>query len=450
MCRSFHKSEALRVGAYLAGIQRAPYGFGEALPVAVECTNGRSFEYFACRDPFIFDCGNTAGKNRFRYDRCGNSKVQGALACPFSRALLAGLVQDDLHHRFACFRVDLREYVACYFDQVAVKLAFVPFCECFMKLLCRHPEDILQQEICFANQLHIAVFDPVVDHLHIMSGAVRPYICTARISVHLSGYGRKYGGNHVIGFPFASGHDGGTPQRPFLAAGNAGADEPVALGLQFPAPPDRVAVERVAGIYYDVALRNILLQLTDHVVHRVAGLDHYDDLPRGLQRIYEFLQAVRSADPSALYLIHHLIGLFPRPVVYRDRKTLALYVHRKVLAHYRKTDNSYILFFHGPITPSEPFYPVYIKYLFKIVRHRRCRLPNPFQQKIRPTDYASFNGNFRSSGCASVGRCRFLQRKYLISLCASIRKRRFCNSAGKVFKLPKMPRIRRPQAQRCR
>ncbi|MNP63733.1 hypothetical protein D3C76_1591670 [compost metagenome] len=64
------------------------------------------------------------------------AKIQGALAGPFASTLLSGCILNDIHHRLACFGIDLREDIGRNLNQVAVQLSLIPFGEDFMKLRC--------------------------------------------------------------------------------------------------------------------------------------------------------------------------------------------------------------------------------------------------------------------------------------------------------------------------
>ena len=69
----------------------------------------------------------------------------------------------------------LLENVPGDFDQVGVERALVPFGEDLADFGGGHLEQHLHHEIGFADELHVAVLDAVVDHLHVMAGAVRAH-----------------------------------------------------------------------------------------------------------------------------------------------------------------------------------------------------------------------------------------------------------------------------------
>ena len=63
------------------------------------------------------------------------------------------------------------EDVAGDFDQVAIEVALVPFGEDVVHLVGGQAEAILHDVVGLADELHVAVLDAVVDHLHVMAGA---------------------------------------------------------------------------------------------------------------------------------------------------------------------------------------------------------------------------------------------------------------------------------------
>ncbi len=86
-------------------------------------------------------------------------------------------------------------------------------------LLSRQPGAIVQQMIGLTDQLHIAVFDAVVDHFHVVAGAVRSNPITAGRSVDCAGRDRLKNlldQRHACGLP--PGMMEGAVTRAFLTA----------------------------------------------------------------------------------------------------------------------------------------------------------------------------------------------------------------------------------------
>ena len=117
------------------------------------------------------------------------------------------------------------ENVAGDFDEIAVEFAVVPFGEDVVHLVVGHAEAAFHQVVDFADQLHVAVLDAVVDHLHEMTGTVLANPIATRIAVGRLGADRLE--DRLDRFPrrrAATRHERRTVERAFLAAGNAGAD----------------------------------------------------------------------------------------------------------------------------------------------------------------------------------------------------------------------------------
>ena len=107
-----------------------------------------------------------------------------------------------------------------------------------------------------------------------------------------------------------------------------------------------IRVMRVAAVDDDVALFEMRRQMRDHLVDRVAGLDHQHHAARLLQHLHQFLDRVRA---------HHLraggfVGdevIHLRDGAIKNGYAIAVVVHvqNEVLAHYRETDEADITSF---------------------------------------------------------------------------------------------------------
>jgi hypothetical protein len=83
---------------------------------------------------------------------------------------LPGFIQNHIDERAIGFVIAAREDVSGDFNKERVEFAFVPAREDLVQLFGTLTEYSLQQRICFADELHVAIFDTVVHHLHIMTG----------------------------------------------------------------------------------------------------------------------------------------------------------------------------------------------------------------------------------------------------------------------------------------
>src|SRR5580692_236409 len=88
----------------------------------------------------------------------------------------------------------------------------------------------LQQVVRLADQLHVAVLNPVVNHLDVMSGAVFTNPVTARRTVfNLCGNRLKNVLHMRPRIGVSTGHDRWTKPGALLTSGNTGSDEQDAL-----------------------------------------------------------------------------------------------------------------------------------------------------------------------------------------------------------------------------
>ena len=199
----------------------------------------RSFELLRGRDALVLQRGDAAGINRFGNQRDGDAQVLRGDDGPFAGAFLAGGVEDLVHQRLAVGVLE-GEDVARDFDQVGIEFALVPLGKDLVHLVGAHAQAGLHQVVGLADELHVAVFDAVVDHLDVMAGAVFAHPIAAGRAV------LDFGGDlledvlHVRpGGRRAAGHDAGAAAGAFFAAGNAGADVEQALGLDVFRAADR-------------------------------------------------------------------------------------------------------------------------------------------------------------------------------------------------------------------
>ena len=130
-------------------------------------------------------------------------------------------------------------------------------------------------------------------------------------------------------------------QGALLAAGDADADEVQVLLGERGLAAAGVLVVRVAGVDDDVARLQQRLELLDHGVDRLAGLDHDQDAARLLQRINEFLEGLR-ADEVALVAVlgEQGVCLFHRPVVQGNGEAVPGQVACEVGPHHREAGDT--------------------------------------------------------------------------------------------------------------
>ena len=209
---------------------------------------------------------------------------------------MAGGVEDLVDHILALF-VFVRQDVARDLDQVAVELALIPLGENIVHLLVAHTEPFLEELIGLADELHVAVLDAVVDHLHVMAGAVFAHPVAAGLAIGSAG---ADGLENVLHqgprFGAAAGHHRRAETRAFFAARNAGADIHQAFALQILGAADGVGEMRIAAIDDDVAGLEMRQHQLDKFVHRRAGLHHQHDFAGPLQQAGHLFDGVGAND----------------------------------------------------------------------------------------------------------------------------------------------------------
>jgi hypothetical protein len=171
--------EALGVAADLRSVQRLPDRFDELLLVGDQLrtavANGRAVSTLLARTRA--SSGPTGpGVDRLGDQRAGHAQVERELAHPLAGPLGAGHVEDLVDQVAVAPLIVLdAEDVARDLDQVAFQLAAVPLVEDVVQLVVGQAERrFLEHQVRFADELHVAVLDAVVDHLHVVPGAARP------------------------------------------------------------------------------------------------------------------------------------------------------------------------------------------------------------------------------------------------------------------------------------
>ena len=136
------------------------------------------------------------------------------------------------------------------------------------------------QLVGLTDELHIAVLDAVVHHLHEVTGATGADVGHAGLAIDLGGHGFQHGRQGLPARHGTAGHDAGALASAFLATRHTDAHEDQASGLQPLLAAHGVGVQAVAAIGHDVARLEQRQQLVKHRVHRLAGLHHHQDAPR--------------------------------------------------------------------------------------------------------------------------------------------------------------------------
>ena len=107
--------------------------------------------------------------NRRRHQRARHAEVECQLAHPFSGALRAGRIADQIDEILAGLFVFHAENVSRDLNEVAIEISSIPLGENVVQFVVRQAECVLEHPIRFADELHVAVLDAVVNHFHIVA-----------------------------------------------------------------------------------------------------------------------------------------------------------------------------------------------------------------------------------------------------------------------------------------
>ena len=97
-----------------------------------------------------------------------NGVIERILRGPYAGAFLPGPV-ENLVDQWAAVAVALTQYPAGNFDQIGFKATTIPGREAVGHFIVTEAKRMLHQVANFGDQLHVAVFDAVVNHLDVMA-----------------------------------------------------------------------------------------------------------------------------------------------------------------------------------------------------------------------------------------------------------------------------------------
>ena len=226
------------------------------------------------------------------------------------------------------------------FDEKRLERTFVPAGEDVRRLARARadpaPEDI--PRLC--DELHVGVFDAVVNHLHEVPGAIGPDVRHARPGLGPGGDRFEDVLQLLPRFNGAARHQGRAVARPLLAARHPAADEMQAGRPERGLSTARVFEPRVAAINHDVARIEQRLEPLDRLIDRRAGGDQHHDPPRPLECRDERFEGLRSLKCLRLVIAEELIDPLGLEVPDRHRDATRLDVEREVATHRAEADYS--------------------------------------------------------------------------------------------------------------
>ena len=334
--------EALGIAGDLRGVERLADLLRERLRVDLHGRRIGASEDFACANSLGLDGRHGAGVDRLGDQRARHAEIEGELAHPLAGPLGPGRVEDPIDHEVAAVGIFDSEDVAGDLDQIAVEFSFVPFVKHPGELVIGKPGGMLEERVGLADQLHIAIFDSVVDHLHVVAGAAR----ADPVAAGDVALGADLGGDRLEDLldqrprgGGAAGHHARALQRPLFAPRHAGADIEQPLRLDLAGTPVGVGREGVAAINDDVPLGEDGGELGNQIVDGRACLDHHHDLPRALEIRDKVLEGVAADDVGLLAAAgDEGIGDARRPVVDGDLVAPAGDVEGEVFPHHGQPD----------------------------------------------------------------------------------------------------------------
>ncbi len=300
-------------------------------------------EHLAGGDALIFQRGDAAGIDRLGDEGDGHAHFHGVHHGPLASTLLAGGVEDLVHQVGAAGFLVAKD-VAGDLDQVAIEHALVPVGKDIVDLVVGHAEAFVHQLVGLADELHVAIFDAVVDHLHIVTGtAFADPITAGGATLDLGGNGLEDFLHMGPGGGAATRHDARAVTGAFLAAGYAGTDEQDALGLEFLAAAGAVSEQAVAAIDDDVTLLQVGDNLGDELVHRRAGLHQHHHAAGPLELGAHLGNGMGTHHLGALgFLGQKVVHFADSAVVGHHGEAVVIHVEDEVLTHHSEANEGEI------------------------------------------------------------------------------------------------------------
>ena len=290
------------------------------------------------RRPVLGERRDHPGVDRLGDQGGGRSQVHRGDDRPLAGALLPGGVEDLLNPGPGL--VDDGEDGGGDLDQERPEHPAVPLPEDRCHLGVSQPQAGAEQVVRLGDELHVAVLDAVVHHLHVVPRAVGPDPVAAGDPFRGGGGDRgEHPGHLGPGRARAARHDRGPVTGALLSPRDAGPDEPQPGCFSGGSAADGVGEQRVAAVDDDVSRIEQRHQPFDEGVDRVAGLHHQHDLARSRQHSHQLLQRPCRHDLGPVALAGgERLGHRRRAVVDGDAVAVVGEVEDQVLAHDGQAD----------------------------------------------------------------------------------------------------------------
>lgn len=179
-----HEHKALRVRDDLGGIQCLFKIINELLLVTAEGFPLRAIDNFAGTHALLLDCRQATCEHSLADKRNGSASVKGSDCCPFSGTFLTSLVKNFCDEGFTVVVVEFKN-VGSNLDEEGVKDTLVPRCEDVSDLAFVDTKATLKNIIGLSDQLHVTIFDTIVNHLNVVTRTSLANPVTAGFTVDL-------------------------------------------------------------------------------------------------------------------------------------------------------------------------------------------------------------------------------------------------------------------------
>ena len=350
LAHGFDEVETLRIGDDLGGVECVVH-FLDQFGFVGGDVDSRTGEFGAGGDAGFLFGGKDAG-----LDRCVDGGDHDGVFCriqqgPLTGAFLACFIDDEFDDRCAGLRIFLFQGFAGDLDQVALHGTFVPLIEDGGHFV-GGETGVFEEVVGLADELHVAVFDAVVDHLHVMTSAAGADVDDARLAIDFGCDGFEDGLHDFPGGSRTAGHDGGAFAGTFFAAGDPCADEAQAFLSEVGVAPLGGLVETVAAVDDDIVLVEQGDELLNHGVHRIAvailhrgGFHHDVNFAWGGEGLDKVLQGLSADEGFARVFGEEFVGDAGGAVIDADLKATAFDIQHEVLPHYGEANQSKVTLF---------------------------------------------------------------------------------------------------------
>lgn len=222
-----------------------------------------------------------------------------------------------------------------------------------MHLSVFHVQNAVHQIVGLGDELHHAVFDAVVNHFDEMARGTAAHVGDARFAVHFGGDGLKRGGDTVVMFATAAGHDAGTVTRSFFAAADADAHETDAFGFKLSNAAVGVGVMRVSTVDDEVVFVEQRSELADNGVDDRPGGHKQHNVARRFELGEEISEINADFERHAGAFVEQELPFRRVEVVSNTRNAVLSDIKQKIPAHRAESDHSEVSFHMRILTQSD-------------------------------------------------------------------------------------------------